>query len=132
MYRSTPSLAGSKSTLNSTTSGSRTTLNNTQYGSRSALNKTTTEKNCGLGTLKLVLVLINDNIEDTDLERKLKLDDFNHLTSDQMLKIVTFLMRTVIGEKQVYMPGRVLTLLSTFALFTRKLSFYACHVNYTH
>lgn len=71
-------------------------------GSRLTLNSTTSEKNNGLGHLKLVLFLINDNIKDVGLEKKLKLDDFNHLTSNQMLKIVTFLLRDVMGEMQVH------------------------------
>lgn len=95
MYRSTPtSLAGSRSTLNSTTSGSRTALDSTTSGSRTALKS-------GIGHLKIALIYINDHIEDVRLDRKLKLDDFSRLTSEQMLKIVTFLLRAVIGEKPV-------------------------------
>lgn len=83
MYRSTPSLHGSRSTLNSTTA----------------------EKNPGSGILKLALVYINDHIEETELEQSLTFKDFDSLTSEQMLKIVTFLLRNVIGDKKVIMEN---------------------------
>lgn len=60
-------------------------------------------KDTALAYLKVVIHLLNENMDELDfkLGRPLRLDDLNHLTSDQMLKIVTFLLRDVVGDKPV-------------------------------
>lgn len=60
-------------------------------------------KDTSLAYLKVVIMLLNENTDDVNLKlgRPLRMDDLDCLSSESMLKIVVFLLRDMIGDKEV-------------------------------
>lgn len=60
-------------------------------------------KDTALAYLKVVIHLLNENMDELDISlgRPLRMEDLDHLTSHQMLNIVTFLLKEVVGPKPV-------------------------------